>query len=115
MQAAAARKQAGSFAGEQKVPDDIGALPQKLSMECLKPLEERQASKAAAARKQAGSFAGEQRALGIIGAPPQKLSMECLKPLEERQACSAVCASEDSCNLFRCSNGVQSRLLCRYH
>ena len=70
---------------------------------------------AAAARKQAVSFAGEQRALGIIGAPPQKLSMECLKPLEERQACSAVCASEDSCNLFRCSNGVQSRLLCRYH
>ena len=66
MQAAAARKQAGSFAGEQKVPDDIGALPPKLSMECLKPLEERQASSAAVASE------GEQRAHCIIGVLPQK-------------------------------------------
>ena len=56
MQAAAARKQAGSFAGEQKVPDDFGALPQKRSMERLKPLEERQACNAARASEDGYSF-----------------------------------------------------------
>ena len=56
MQAAAARKQAGSFAGEQKVPDDFGALPQMLSMECLEPLEERQACSAAGASEDGYNF-----------------------------------------------------------
>ena len=39
MQMAAAPKQAVSFAGEQKVPADVGAQSQKLWMRCQKPFE----------------------------------------------------------------------------
>ena len=56
MQAAAARKQAVSFAGEQRALGIIGALPQKLSMDCLKPLEERQACNAARASEDGYNF-----------------------------------------------------------
>ena len=39
MQTAADAKQAATFAGEQRVPDDIGAQPQKLFLAWLQPLE----------------------------------------------------------------------------
>ena len=56
VQMAAAPKQAVSFAGEQRALGIIGAPPQKLSMECLKPLEERQACSAARASEDGYSF-----------------------------------------------------------
>ena len=87
-------KQASTFAGEQNVADNIGALSRKLSRGCLKPLDEPQACsavcasedacnfcasarhlmQAGAARKQACTFAGEQNVAGNIGALSRKLS-----------------------------------------
>ena len=82
------------IAGEQKVPDDVGAQSQKLWMRCQKLLEMRHACNAActsedecdccvsafyhqmqvaAAPKQAGSFAGEQNVPDDVGAQSQKL------------------------------------------
>ena len=112
MRVAAAGAQASTFAGEQNVPGSIGALSRKLSLGCLKPLDEPQACvavcasedacifcvsarrlmQAAAARKQASTFAGEQNVPGSIGALFRKLLAGCLKPLEEGQVCiSARC------------------------
>ena len=53
VQVAAAPKQADSFAGEQKVPADVGARSQKLSMRCLKTFEACQACNAARASEDA--------------------------------------------------------------
>ena len=53
VQMAAAPKQAVSFAGEQKVPADVGAQSQKLRMRCQKPLEMRHACNAARASEDA--------------------------------------------------------------
>ena len=53
VQVAAAPKQAVSFAGEQKVPADVGAQSQKLWMRCQKPPEMRHACNAARASEDA--------------------------------------------------------------
>ena len=63
MQAGAARKQACTFAGEQNVAGNIGALPRKLSQGCVKPLDEPQACSAVCASEDACNFCASARHL----------------------------------------------------